>query len=176
MWMGARKPWELRTKQWFLPRRGHGTRENGTRLGAAAEFNHHRWHAEKIQQRPFDQWAWVSKQGVVGKRWGKWLLIAFPCLSPSRFYRYLPCSRCPEISPSALGEVGWAGRRESAHLPRGWHTCEPGRPLLTVHQDPKAATYWCGARLFLTSPHLLPTSLEETEHSPPSPPDLLWWL
>ena len=73
----------------------------------------------------------------------------------------------------SLGEewVGLAGGR--AHTYPEVDTREPERTLLTVHRDPKAATYWCGAGLFLTSPHLLPTPLKKLSVPHPLPPDLL---
>lgn len=78
--MGARKPWELRTKSWFLPHHRYSTGENGTRLGAAAKFNHHRrQNRHRIQQCTYDQCAWVSRieileeasRGMGGRSWGK---------------------------------------------------------------------------------------------------------
>lgn len=124
MWRGARKPWELVTKQWFLPQHRYVTGDNEIRLGAAAEFNHHRrQHPQRNQQHPFDQWSWVSRieileeasRGMGGKSWRKLVPIAFPALHSSRFCRYLFCSWVLETPLLAKGGMGWDGQNESAY-------------------------------------------------------------
>lgn len=76
-------------------------------------------------------------------------------------------SRDPTLSLGGSG-MGWP---EGEHTPtlRLTHvwTWTAEHPLLTVHQDLKAAASWCGARPLSNFTPSLTLSFEETEHPPP---------